>query len=560
MRLTTVAARTAPVAGRCRKSTRCKQTLGILERSADRVIRYVRSVAPPRINMTKRLSRREFLGDLSCAAALASLMPGVAVASSRGGLLLAGTAQNVVVLGAGLAGLSAAYELEKAGHNVTVLEARKKPGGRVRTFRDFDSGLYAEAGPVSFPSDHQFTWDYCMELSLPVRPAFRIGFDQVANVQGSRFRIRSDGSADIPLQLTPAERQAGIYGLATLYLGRFMRDVGNPRRGDWPPDNLREIDSISCEQLLRDRGASDAAVRLIDATPTGLLGFGVGSISALDAVVTEVISSGAGSFEISGGNDQLPMAFRQRLKGGYAKKATVQRITQDAQGVTVSYINKGGNLQTITADRVVCTIPFAVLKNIEVDPPFPEDKRRAIQEIELTPVTRTFQQFGARVWEQDHFDGYGFSDLIIQDSYAPTLTQSGPRGLLASYTGGQRALDLGSMIEQDRQDLVLRRLGDLFTGLRSQYEWGLSQVWHEDPFAKGAFTYFKPGQITSLLPVAQRSEGRIHFAGEHTSMWHGWMNGALESGNRAADEVNRAGRQESIIVQNRSLRSGTGRV
>jgi monoamine oxidase len=507
--------------------------------------------------MTNRLTRREFLGGLGRTAALASLVPGVAIASARGGLRLAGPAQNVVVLGAGLAGLAAAYELEKAGHNVTVLEARKKPGGRVRTYRDFDNGLYAEAGPVSFPSDHQFTWDYCVELSLPVRPAFRLGLDQIANIQGNRFRIRADGSADIPLDLTPNERQAGVFGLTTLYLGRFMRDVGNPRKGDWPPDNLREIDAISCEQLVRDRGASEAAVQLIDASALGILGFGIGSISALDAVVTEVISSGGGSFEISGGNDQLPLAFRQRLRGSYSKKATVQRISQDSSGVTVTYINKGGNLQTLTADRAVCTIPFAVLKNIPVDPPFPEDKIRAIQEIELTPVTRTFQQFGARVWEQDRLDGYGISDLIIQNSYAPTLTQSGPRGLLASYAGGQRALDLGSMTEEDRQDVVLRRLGNLFTGLRSQYEMGLSQIWHEDPYAKGAFTYFKPGQMTGLLPVAQRPEGRIHFAGEHTSVWHGWMNGALESGNRAAEEINQAAKQESIIVRSRSLRSGT---
>jgi monoamine oxidase len=101
-------------------------------------------------------------------------------------------------------------------------------------------------------------------------------------------------------------------------------------------------------------------------------------------------------------------------------------------------------------------------------------------------------------------------------------------------------MDLSAMNETDRQNLVLRRMGNLFSGLNKQYEKGISQIWHEDQWAKGAFTYFEPGQMATLLPIAQRPEGRIHFAGEHTSAWHGWMNGALESGNRAAGEVNLA--------------------
>jgi monoamine oxidase len=91
-------------------------------------------------------------------------------------------------------------------------------------------------------------------------------------------------------------------------------------------------------------------------------------------------------------------------------------------------------------------------------------------------------------------------------------------------------------------------MGNLFNGLNSQYLGGTSQIWHEDQFARGAFTYFEPGQMTTLLPIAQRAEGRIHFAGEHTSAWHGWMNGALESGNRAAAEVNDAESAEELAV------------
>jgi monoamine oxidase len=104
------------------------------------------------------------------------------------------------------------------------------------------------------------------------------------------------------------------------------------------------------------------------------------------------------------------------------------------------------------------------------------------------------------------------------------------------------------MNESDRQSFVLQKMGGLFSGLGNAFESGLSQVWHEDPLARGAFAYFEPGQMSTLLPIAQRPEGRVHFAGEHTSAWHGWMNGALESGNRAAEEVNDAESAAALAV------------
>jgi monoamine oxidase len=328
--------------------------------------------------------------------------------------------------------------------------------------------------------------------------------------------------------------------LISLYLGSYMNEVGNPRKPNWPPADLSAIDAVSLKQLLLDLGASDGAIDIIAASQLGLLGFGLDSFSAMEGVVTEAIGSDPVFYEIVDGNDQLASALKRKVKKQFKKSSVVTRIEQNESGVTVTYTNSDG-IQTITADRVVCTLPFPVLKDIEVFPAFPEDKQLAINELKLTPVTRTYLQFRTRVWEQAGLSGYGLSDLPIQNTYSPTLTQEGKPGILTSYTGGQRALDLGAMSESDRQSYVLRKMGNLFSGLDNQYTGGTSQIWHEDQFARGGFTYFEPGQMATLLPIAQRPEGRIHFAGEHTSAWHGWMNGALESGNRAAEEVNNAG-------------------
>ena len=325
------------------------------------------------------------------------------------------------------------------------------------------------------------------------------------------------------------------------------RQVGDPLRANWPSDALRQIDGISLKQLLQNLGASDGAIDIIAASQLGILGFGLDSVSAMDGVVTEAIASDPPFYEIVDGNDQLAGKLKKKVKKAFNKQCIVQRIEQNETSVTVTYL-KSGELQTITADRVICTIPFPVLKNIEILPSLPEDKQQAIRDLKLTPVTRTYQQFRKRVWEQSGLSGYGLTDLPIQNTYSPTLQQQGSRGILTAYTGGQRALDLSAMSESDRQSFVLRKMGNVFSNLNNVYQSGVSQIWHEDEFARGAFTYFEPGQMTTLLPVAQRAEGRIHFAGEHTSAWHGWMNGALESGNRAADEVNNADAAQAISI------------
>ena len=498
--------------------------------------------------MSRAIDRRQFIRDISLTAAALALAPRVARAERRGGIKLMSEPKNVVILGGGLAGLAAGFELKRAGHNITILEARKFPGGRVQTIRDFANGQYAEAGATSFPPSHEFTYGYATDFGLALRPAFRPGVDTVANIRGNRFRINGAGVADIPFHLTAAEREKGVFGIIALYLKDYINAVGNPRKPNWPPDELRAIDGLSLEQLLLNLGASDGAIDIIAASQLGLLGFGLDSFSALDGVVTEAIAADQIFYEIVDGNDQLASALKRKVKKQFRKASIVKRIEQDQNGVTVTYSNSDG-IQTITADRVICTLPFPVLKDIEVSPAFSEDKQRAINELKLTPVTRTYLQFRTRVWEQAGLSGYGLSDLPIQNTYSPTLTQEGKSGILTSYAGGQRAQDLSAMSESDRQSFVLRQMGNLFGGLDSGYEGGASQIWHEDKFARGAFAYFEPGQMTTLLPIAQRPEGRVHFAGEHTSAWHGWMNGALESGNRVAAEVNDADSAAEMAVR-----------
>src|SRR5262249_38894160 len=161
------------------------------------------------------------------------------------------------------------------------------------------------------------------------------------------------------------------------------------------------------------------------------------SISALDAVFTEAIASNAPFYEITGGNDLLAQALRDNYSGGYRKRSVVQSIDQDQTGVTVGDF-RNGNPQTIRADRGLCALPFPVLGEIQIPPAFSDAKRQAISGLKLTPVTRTYLQFSSKIWEDRGLDGYGITDLEMQNTYSPSLTQGGTRGILASYAGGQK--------------------------------------------------------------------------------------------------------------------------
>jgi monoamine oxidase len=187
---------------------------------------------------------------------------------------------------------------------------------------------------------------------------------------------------------------------------------------------------------------------------------------------------------------------------------------------------------------MICAIPFTVLRSIDVSPAFSEGKQSAIRELTYNSVTRVYVQSQTRSWIADGLSGYAATDLAIGTVWDCTEGQPGSRGILECYTSGERARRLASLSEPQRIRSAVENLRTVFPGVES--EKSLSIAWDADPLVKGAFAWFKRDQMATLLPHIARPEGRVFFAGEHTSPWFGWMQGALESGNRAAHEVNEA--------------------
>lgn len=446
--------------------------------------------------------------------------------------------QRVVIIGAGLAGLVAAYELMRAGHAITLLEARLRPGGRVHTLREFSDGLYAEAGALFIPDHHELTLRYARLFDLTLVRIPERGAARWYYLRGRRFRARL--SVDLPLDLTLEERQMGPAGLWRHYIDPVLPEIGDPTLPGWPPESLYKYDGMSFAEFLRTRGASEGAIALLRVSYLDLWGDGIETVSALGLLRDLALRRGERrTYAIRGGNDLLPRAFAERLKEQIYYGAAVTRLEQNGEGVRVFY-RQAGEQRVIAADRAICAIPFSCLRRLEIEPPFSEEKQRAIAELPYTFVSRVYLQARRRYWSTGEGPAAADTDLPIMWVWEPTFLQPGPRGILESYTAGVHARKIAALKEGERIRLAAEEMEKVYPGMQANLEGGASFCWDEEEWSRGGYVWFKPGQMRTFLAHITRPEGRIYFAGEHASPWPGWMQGALSSGLRAAREVEEA--------------------
>lgn len=360
--------------------------------------------------------------------------------------------KKVIVAGAGLAGLCAAYELSKAGHDVTVLEARSYSGGRVHTLREpFADGLHVEAGAARIPISHEWTIKYTRLFNLTLIP----------------FYPKDD---------------------------RFLHYRSGKRK------------EVKWKEF------SDFVARYVGVT----------------------LGSRDGWFEIKGGNDLLPKAFAASLGDKILYNAPVTKIEHDLRGVRV-FFSRQGAPESLTADRLICTIPFSILKSIEVVPQFSPPKTKIIKELTYDSISRIFLQCRARFWEGPKTNGFAITDQPAE-IWPSTFNQPGARGIIQCYIRHDASRRLREIPESRRMGVVVDTLERVFPGTSENFETGVAVHWAEDEWVRGGWAHATEEQLKVIKPP----EGRVHFAGEHTSIWSSWVQGALESGNRAAREVNEA--------------------
>jgi monoamine oxidase len=486
--------------------------------------------------MHRPLTRRSFVQTALTASAAALVpLPFDALRAASAPPLGRGRSprKRVAVLGAGVAGLAAAFELDAAGHDVTVLEARTRPGGRVLTLREpFADGLYAEAGATRIASTSDWTLKYVRQFGLNLVPFRPSGLADTYHVRGQRIVPRPSAEPDWPVPLTAEERAAGLAGIRRRYITAVLPELGDAGIPDVPPAGLRRFDRMDFLEFLRQQGASPAAIELLT------LGASEDQASALQRLRALIWRTGADWWRIAGGNDQLPRAFAEKLASRIRYGAAVVRVRHDEAGVVVHY-RQAGDERELRADHAICTIPFPVLRTLDVAP-LSTAKRRAIAELPYPSVTKVIIQTRTRFWREGGLSGFADTDLPVPEVWDLSQGQAGQRGLLMAYVTEPNADPLARRAPEARLAWTLDQLERIFPGARAEYEGGASQAWRDDPWSRGAYPTYAPGQVIDLFPAVRQSEGRLHFAGDHASVWPGWMQGALESGNRAARVIDAA--------------------
>jgi monoamine oxidase len=498
------------------------------------------------------LTRRQFLTQVAASGSVS-----LAYEAMTGLGLLAAPAQQtpfelsgrvsgvrVVILGGGLAGLTAAYELGKAGYDCRVLEARARPGGRVFTVRRgttseedgseqtaaFDDGLYLNAGPMRIPHHHHATLAYCRELQVATEvfvPDCESAYlyQTRGPLAGRRVRLRearadfdgyiaellnkalSQAQLDQPLTAQDRERVlAYLRGLGALDQSGQYR--GSFRRG---PDG---------------QGRPSSPLALGDLF-SGIPGF---------YVQTDWFSQPT-MMQVTGGMDRLPAALAARLGNRVVYRAAVREIHQSERSVWVIYADAKGQAQRVDADYCVSTIPLPVLSGIPKDlsPPV----QSAIAASVYDGAGRIGLQFRRRFWEQDDdiYGGRTWTDQEIGQILYPSHGFGGSKGVLVGFF-----LDFKRTMSErppaERQRLALEQGARIHPQYTTEFENAFSVAWPRVPWNRGSWRSESPAALQALAPL-QRPDGRVHFAGDYMTNLSSFMQGAFESAREVATAIHK---------------------
>lgn len=517
------------------------------------------------LSMTRRqLLRMIGMGAGSAAMYQAMSSLGFAAESSYTGpprLSGAPKGSSVLILGAGIAGMVAAYELRKAGYKVQVLEYSARAGGRNWSLRggdrytelggatqhcEFDPGLYINPGPWRLPYHHQGILSYCKLLGVPLEAFVQVNNNawlhnsKAFDGKPQRFRaVKADYHGHVAELLAKATQgsrlDAQVTGEDREKLLASLREWGALDKNYAYVKGER---SNSRRGYVRDPGGGLGA-RPVFSVPLrlpDLLGSGLWGALALG----DDYDMQTTLFQPVGGMGMIGQAFARELGALIRYNAKVVDIHQDDRGVTATFEDTAaaGARQTVHADWCICTIPLSILGQIPMNVSAPMVE--AIAAVPYAPAVKMGLQFKRRFWEEDEqiYGGISYTDLPIGViSYPSTGYHGSGKGvLLGGYVWGLDAMEFTAMTPQQRVAKAVEYGSRIHPQYPAEFDNGVAVAWHRSPFTMGCFGMWTEATRAKHYDNLCRFDGRIVLAGEHASYIPAWQEGAVTS---ALDAIGR---------------------
>jgi monoamine oxidase len=418
---------------------------------------------------------------------------------------------HVLIIGAGFAGLAAAYHLKKAGVKTTLLEARTRIGGRVFSYKvPGAENQVIELGAEWVGASHERVISLCKEFNLTL---FNNQFDTHLIYNGEY-------------------KKAGEWDFSP-----EMNAFWKKRREIWANMSEKQkaaLDKMDWWRYLSKMNLTEQDMDLRELADSTDFGESNRHVSAYAALSEYAESSDKNEMDlkIQGGNDLLASKMADAIgRENILTGKKVLSVKQDKSGVTVTC--EGG--QTFTAERLICTAPTYSVMKINWDPVLPPNTTDGLNSLQYARIGKFPVVFKERFWGSENFDC--LTDGPGHYFYHGTKDQPGKQGVLISYATGDKADVLNAQSPERRLQLILDSLKPAFGDVSKYVQGETKYYWGKDPYSYGAYAIYGKGQWLGLMPELKKPHGRVLFAGEHLADWQGFMEGAINSGEEAAESL-----------------------